>query len=565
MIETIEELAVGFHPASAPDYIPAQHMKDLQLARLRAVVRRAYDHVALFRNRMEERGISPDGIKSLDDIAQLPFTVKTDLRDTYPFGLFASPMEEIVRLHASSGTTGKPIVVAYTQDDLDVWTDVMVRSFAACGLHAGDIIQNAYGYGLFTGGLGAHYGAEALGATVIPISGGNTDRQIMVMKDFGVTAICCTPSYFLHLIERADELGVDLRELPLRVGVFGAEPWTESMRRRIEADTGITGLRHLRPVRDHRPGRGHRVPATTHGLHIFEDHFYPEIIDPETGESLPDGAEGELVLTTLSKQAMPMIRYRTRDITALVPSACACGRTLRRIRRIGRRTDDMFIIRGVNVFPSPGRGGPAGGRRHAAALPDHPHAREGPRRDGSAGRGHPRGLQRQGRRAGRPAAKSSRKLWTAVSACASPYGWWSRTPSSAARARPSASSTAETWTSSHENPSDSRYSSRTSPASSSSRAALLARAGIDIRTLTLADTQQFGILRLIVSDWEAGAKVLREAGYVVNLTEVVAVEVPDRPGGLDELLELLRGQQHQHRVHVRVHFWTRQGRAHLPV
>jgi phenylacetate-CoA ligase len=351
MIETVEDIAVGYHPASAPDYVPAERMKELQLARLKAVVERAWDRVALFRKRMEERGLAPDGVKSLSDIARLPFTVKADLRDTYPFGLFASPMKEVVRLHVSSGTTGKPIVVAYNQEDLNVWTAVMVRSFAACGLTHGDILQNAYGYGLFTGGLGAHYGGEALGATVIPISGGNTDRQIMIMRDFNVTAICCTPSYFIHLIDRAKELGVNLRELPLRVGVFGAEPWTDSMRRHIEADSGIQafdiyGLSEI-------IGPGVAIECPLHaGLHIFEDYFYPEVVDPETGETLPDGAEGELVLTTLAKQAMPMIRYRTRDITALVPGRCECGRTLRRMRRIGRRSDDMFIIRGINVFPS---------------------------------------------------------------------------------------------------------------------------------------------------------------------------------------------------------------------
>jgi phenylacetate-CoA ligase len=227
----------------------------------------------------------------------------------------------------------------------------MVRSFAACGLHRGDIIQNAYGYGLFTGGLGAHYGGEGLGATVIPISGGNSDRQIMVMKDFGVTAICCTPSYFIHLVERAGELGVDMKKLPLRAGIFGAEPWTEPMRRHIESDTNlkaydIYGLSEI-------IGPGVGVECQYHsGLHIFEDHFYPEVIDAQTGEVVPDGVEGELVLTTLSKRAMPMIRYRTRDITALVPEKCPCGRTIRRMRRIGRRSDDMFIIRGINVFPS---------------------------------------------------------------------------------------------------------------------------------------------------------------------------------------------------------------------
>jgi phenylacetate-CoA ligase len=315
------------------------------------MVQRAYDRVALFRQRLEERTLKPADLRSLDDIAKLPFTVKTDLRDAYPFGLFASPLQEIVRFHASSGTTGKPIVVAYTQEDVKDWSLAMVRSFAACGVHSGDIVQNAYGYGLFTGGLGAHYGAEALGAGVIPISGGNTDRQIMVLKDFGVTVICCTPSYFLHLTERAAELGVNLKELPLRVGVFGAEPWTESMRQRIEADSGIKaydiyGLSEI-------VGPGVAMECLHQaGPHVFEDMFYPEIIDPKTGEVLPDEAEGELVLTTLCKRAMPMIRYRTRDMTTLTSEPCPCGRTLRRIRRISRRSDDMLIIRGVNLYPS---------------------------------------------------------------------------------------------------------------------------------------------------------------------------------------------------------------------
>jgi len=340
-----------FHPDSAPDYIPAPLLRALQLNRLRSTVTRAYERVPLIRARMESRGLAPDCLGSLDDIAQLPFTTKADLRDTYPFGLFASPMEEIVRLHASSGTTGKPIVVAYTKQDVEVWTSVMVRSFAACGLHRGDIVQNAYGYGLFTGGLGAHYGAEGLGATVIPISGGNTDRQIMVMKDFGVTAICSTPSYFLHMTERAAEMGIEIRDLPLRVGVFGAEPWTGSMRKRIETLTGIRAMDIYGLSEIIGPGVAIECAGQC-GLHIFEDHFYPEIIDPETGDVLPGGAEGELVLTTLSKRAMPMIRYRTRDITALIPEPCPCGRSLRRMRRIGRRSDDMMIIRGVNVFPS---------------------------------------------------------------------------------------------------------------------------------------------------------------------------------------------------------------------
>jgi phenylacetate-CoA ligase len=340
-----------FHPASAPDYLPLEQLQQLQLQRLQSTVKRTYENVPLFRQRLYERNVKPDDIQSLKDIQLLPFTVKNDLRDTYPFGLFASPMQEIVRLHASSGTTGKPIVVAYTQEDLDVWTSVMVRTMASAGMHRGDIVQNAYGYGLFTGGLGAHYGAEALGATVIPISGGNTDRQIMLMRDFGATVICCTPSYFVHLIERAGEMGVNLKGLPLRIGVFGAEPWSESMRQYIRENSNIEpfdiyGLSEI-------TGPGVAAECNCHnGLHIFEDHFYPEIIDPDTGEVLPDNAEGELVLTTLSKKAMPIIRYRTRDITTLTREPCGCGRTLCRFLRVGHRSDDMFIIRGINVFPS---------------------------------------------------------------------------------------------------------------------------------------------------------------------------------------------------------------------
>lgn len=343
--------AGAFNPVSTPDYLPRAQLREVQSQRLRAVVTRVWHNVALVRERMQARGITPAAIGGIDDIAALPFTVKADLRDTYPFGLFASPMDEVVRLHASSGTTGKPIVVAYTQEDLDVWTEAMARTFAACGLHRGDILQNAFGYGLFTGGMGTHYGAEALGATVIPVSGGNTDRQIMLMRDFGVTAVCATPSFFVHLVEKAGEMGVDLKALPLRTGVFGAEPWTDGMRERIQADTGIEafdiyGLSEI-------TGPGVATECACHdGLHVFEDHFFPEIIDPETGAPLPDGEDGELVLTTLSKRAMPMIRYRTRDITAILTAPCACGRTLRRIRRISRRSDDMFIIRGVNIFPS---------------------------------------------------------------------------------------------------------------------------------------------------------------------------------------------------------------------
>ena len=351
MQEVWSDSASGFHPASASDFLPESVLRELQLRRLQAVVRRCHENVPLFRSRMEAAGLTPGDVRSLDDLRRLPFTQKCDLRDTYPFGLFASPLREVVRVHASSGTTGKPIVVAYTQEDLAVWTEVIVRCFAACGMHSGDIVQNAYGYGLFTGGLGAHYGAEALGATVIPISGGNTERQIMILRDFGVTAICCTPSYFIHLIEQAKQSGTALRDLPLRVGVFGAEPWTEGMRAHIQAEAGIEAYDIFGLTEIIGPGVGIECRAHN-GLHIFEDHFLPEIVDPQTGAPLPDGEEGELVLTTLTKKAMPMIRYRTHDITRIKTGHCACGRTIRRIDRIARRSDDMLIIRGVNLFPS---------------------------------------------------------------------------------------------------------------------------------------------------------------------------------------------------------------------
>lgn len=333
------------------DFLPKTQLREIQSQRLSSIVRRAYKNVELFRSRLEERSLTPDDIQSIDDLSKLPFTVKADLRITYPFGLFASPMSEIVRLHASSGTTGKPIVVAYTQDDLDVWSETVSRAFIAYGMDKGDIVQNCYGYGLFTGGMGAHQGAERLGATVIPVSTGNTARQIMLMKDFGSTAVSCTPSFFLHLLDVAAEMDIDVRKLPLRIGAFGAEPWSEAMRKKIEELAGIKAFDIYGLSEIVGPGVGAEC-ACQNGLHIFEDHYYPEIIDPDTGDVLPDGEEGELVLTTLSKQAMPIIRYRTRDITKLISEPCECGRTIRRIARISRRSDDMLIIRGVNVFPS---------------------------------------------------------------------------------------------------------------------------------------------------------------------------------------------------------------------
>ena len=336
---------------SALDFVRQDYLRELQLERLRKVVQHSYDHVELFRRRMEERKLVPADVRSLADIAKLPFMVKADLRDTYPFGLFAVPMSEVVRLHASSGTTGKPIVVGYTRSDLEVWMEVVKRAMASCGLNHTDVIQVSYGYGLFTGGLGAHYGAEALGATVVPTSGGNTKRQIMLMRDFGTTAICCTPSYFNFMIEQAAAEGIDMRKLPIKAGLFGAEPWTEEMRKRIEAASGIKAYDIYGLSEIIGPGVGIECRCQK-GMHIFEDHFYPEIINPETGEVLPDGEFGELVLTTLTKVAMPMIRYRTRDLTRIIAEPCECGRTLRRIERISSRSDDMFIIRGVNVFPS---------------------------------------------------------------------------------------------------------------------------------------------------------------------------------------------------------------------
>ena len=342
---------VPFNPVSAADYLPVSKLRELQAERFKFIVRRAYDNVPFYKQRMDAMGVSPDDFKTLEDVRKFPFTIKTDLRDTYPFGLFASPMKDIVRLHASSGTTGKPIVVAYTQEDLEVWATAMMRSLAGAGVTKGDIMQISYGYGLFTGGLGAHYGAEKLGATVIPASGGNTERQIMLMKDFGVTGIACTPSYFVHMIEVAGKMGIDLRKQPLRLGIFGAEPWTPEMRQFIEESAGIKAYDIYGLSEITGPGVACECECQC-GLHVFEDFFYPEIVDPDTLEVLPDGQEGELVLTTLQKMAMPMIRYRTRDLTSLVTEKCACGRTIRRISKISHRSDDMFIIRGVNVFPS---------------------------------------------------------------------------------------------------------------------------------------------------------------------------------------------------------------------
>jgi phenylacetate-CoA ligase len=332
--------------------LPRAAIESLQLKRLQHTVQKAYATVPFYRESLARAKVTPEMIKSLDDLRRLPFTLKQDMRDNYPYGLFAVPLEEIVRIHASSGTTGKPTVVGYTQRDIDMWAELMARSFVAAGAHRGDIIHNAYGYGLFTGGLGAHYGAEKLGASVIPMSGGNTKKQILIMQDFGSTVLTCTPSYSLYLAEAAAEEGIDLRGLTLRIGIFGAEPWSEEIRDEIEAKLGIKAIDIYGLSEILGPGVAIECVEAQKGLHLWEDHFIAEIIDPATGEVLPPGERGELVITTITKEGIPMIRYRTRDITRLIPEPCLCGRTHVRLERMSGRSDDMLIIRGVNVFPS---------------------------------------------------------------------------------------------------------------------------------------------------------------------------------------------------------------------
>lgn len=332
--------------------LPREAIASLQLKRLKQTLDRVSGAVPLYQEKFSAAKVEMAQIKSLDDLRRLPFTLKQDLRDNYPYGMFAVPLDEIVRIHASSGTTGKPTVVGYTRRDIDIWAELMARAFAAAGSHRGDVIHNAYGYGLFTGGLGAHYGAERLGASVIPMSGGNTKKQIMIMKDFGSTVLTCTPSYALYLAEAALEEGVDIRKLPLRIGIHGAEPWSEQMRSEIEEKLGIKAMDIYGLSEILGPGVAIECVEEQHGLHIWEDHFIPEIINPETGEPVPAGEKGELVITTITKEGIPLIRYRTRDITRLIVEPCTCGRTHVRLERMSGRSDDMLIIRGVNVFPS---------------------------------------------------------------------------------------------------------------------------------------------------------------------------------------------------------------------
>lgn len=332
--------------------LPREALEALQLKRLQQVVQRVYHTVGFYRKAFDEAGVKPDDLKTLGDLRRFPFTTKQHLRDSYPFGLFAAPMSSIVRLHASSGTTGRSTVVGYTKRDIETWSELMARCFVAAGLSKNDIIHNAYGYGLFTGGLGAHYGAERLGASVIPMSGGNTKRQIMILQDFGPTAICCTPSYALNLVEQGRAMGIDMASLKLRVGIFGAEPWSDQMRQEIENALDIMAMNIYGLSEVMGPGVAMECTEGREGMHIFEDHFLVETINPETGDVLPPGEKGELVFTTLTKEAFPLIRYRSRDISHLYPAPCRCGRTHIRMGRVAGRSDDMLIIRGVNVFPS---------------------------------------------------------------------------------------------------------------------------------------------------------------------------------------------------------------------
>ena len=331
--------------------MPREEMQKLQNERLIKTVKRVYHNVPYYRARMQEKGIEPGDIKGIEDLPKLPFTYKQDLRDNYPFGTFAVPLSEIVRIHASSGTTGKKTVVGYTRSDIERWSEVMARTLVSAGATKDSVIQVAYGYGLFTGGLGAHYGAEKLGASVIPISGGNTRLQVEIMKDFGTTILACTPSYALYMAEEIEEAGIKLSELKLKAGVFGAEPCSDAMRNEIERKLGILAIDIYGLSEVIGPGVASECPCKC-GLHIQEDHFIPEIIDPETEEVLPPGSQGELVFTTITKEGLPLIRYRTRDVSSLEYSPCACGRTLVRMSKVTGRTDDMLIIRGVNVFPS---------------------------------------------------------------------------------------------------------------------------------------------------------------------------------------------------------------------
>ncbi|WP_049927866.1 phenylacetate--CoA ligase PaaK [Halopiger goleimassiliensis] len=331
---------------------PRDEIRELQNERLRETVQHAYENVPFYREALDEAGVAPADVQSVDDIQKLPFTTKEDFRDEYPDGLFAVDDEEIRRIHASSGTTGKPKIVSYTESDLEVWSEVVARCLVASGVEPGDTVQNGYGYGLFTGGLGLHYGIEELGATVIPIGGGQTQRQVELLEDLESDVLSCTPSYSLYLAETAEEMGVDVSELPVSTVIFGAEPCTDPMREEIEERLDVTGIDIYGLSEIIGPGVSNECHEAQEGLHIWEDHFYPEVVDPQTGEPLPEGEEGELVLTTLTKEALPVLRYRTGDLTTLTSEECECGRTMVRMDNVTGRADDLIIVRGVNLYPS---------------------------------------------------------------------------------------------------------------------------------------------------------------------------------------------------------------------
>ena len=328
-----------------------EKLREIQSERLKTMIENCYSNVPFYKEKLDEAGIKPEDIKSIDDIVKLPFTTKQDLRDTYPFGLIAVPHDDLTRIHASSGTTGKQTVVAYTQNDVDTWSACAARSIVGVGGKKSDFVQVSYGYGLFTGGLGLHYGAELLGSTVIPASSGNTARQVQILEDYGSDIICCTPSYALFIGETIKEKGIDAKDLKLRAGIFGAEPWTEEMRKEIEKSLAIKAYDIYGLSEIAGPGVAYECQCQN-GMHINEDYFYPEIINPETGEPVPDGEDGELLFTCIGKEALPLIRYRTRDIASITHEKCECGRTLVRMSKPKGRTDDMLIIRGINVFPS---------------------------------------------------------------------------------------------------------------------------------------------------------------------------------------------------------------------
>ena len=502
------------HPVSAMDYMPVEPLRALQLHRLQWTVKYAYERVPLFRKRCEERGVRPEHIKTLADIKLLPFSKKTDLRDEYPMGLRGAPMDEIVRFHCSSGTTGKPICIPNTMQDIEVWKNGAMRCLTMYGIRAGDVIQVAYGYGLFTGGLGLHYGGEGLGCAVLPISGGNTERQIMLMRDLGVTAIAATPSYFLRIMDEAKKQGVDFRrDTKLRHGIFGAEPWTDEMRETIERETGIIAHDIYGLTEISGPGVAGACPHRT-GLHIWEDHFYPEIIDPDTLEPLPDGEIGELVF-----REVPVRTHHARDGPHLRPF----GRHAHHPRR--------------ERVPGTDRGRTPPRPRSRPALPDRPrvHRHARPLRD--QGGGHGRGVLGRHPPHGEPPQARPRRREVDHRPHAEDLPRGAQHPSALGRQDQARHRQQKEVIAMTINQISVFLENR--PGQLANICRTLANADISIVTLSLADTAEFGIVRMIVSDHDKAKEVLKKAGHVANMREVVAVTVPDRPGGMAEILDVL--------------------------